>query len=121
MILQSPKVAREFIFTTKSCLLMLQTLLVIVLLITREEYIYRGVSSKVSTSNDIYKNAEIEIIIVTILFFIFLSLEFFTILLGISTKFMKICSFQILLHIWGVLFTTFLIIDRFHYRYILLI
>lgn len=112
---------RHYLFTTKACLLMLQTLFIIFVIITREEYIYRGLNTNVDTSSTAYKEAEIETIITSTLFLVFLLLEFITVLVGVSTKFLKISAFQVLLHIWGCIFTAFLIVDRFHYRNILYI
>lgn len=121
MMLGNENVTRHFLFTSKSILLMLQTFLIIIVIITKEEYIYRGLNTNVSTSSDAYKEAEAETIITSTLFFIFMLLEFFTIMIGVSTKFLKVSAFQVLLHIWGVVFTTFHIVDRFHYRNILYI
>lgn len=95
--------------------------MIIIVIITKEEYIYRGLNTNVSRSSTAYEEANIETIITSSSFFVFLLLEFFAILLGVSVKFCKISAFQVLLHIWGVVFTVFLIVDRFHYRNILYI
>ena len=117
LAIENANVTRNFLFSMKSILLLLQTLLIILIIVTREEYIYRGINQTLSTSSTAYTNANIESIISGTLFFVFLVLEFFSVLTGISSKYMKISSFQALLHVWGVLFSILFIIERFHYRY----
>ncbi|CAI2375031.1 unnamed protein product [Moneuplotes crassus] len=118
---ENESIARNFIFGFKSSLLMLQTFFVIIVIITREEYIYRAIDSDLSTDSNKYKTAELITIISSSVFFAFLLLEFFVILMGISTKFLKASSFQILLHFWGCILTLFVIINRMHYSLIVII
>ena len=100
----------------KSCLLLLQTFLIIIVLVTRQEYLYRGLKTDVSTSSNSYENAELEIIISSIVFFVFLLLEFFAVLTGVSIKFLGVTSFQVLLHFYAVSWTIWTIFERRHYR-----
>lgn len=108
--------ARWFLFSSKACLLMIQTLFIIIVIVTKEEYLYRGLKTDVSTSSDAYKEANRETIISSALFFAFLFLEFLTVLTGVSTKFLGVTSFQVLLHFLGTSFTLWVIIERGHFR-----
>ena len=121
LAIENENFTRNFLFSLKSILLMLQTLLIILMLVTRQEYIYRGINPSLSTSSSTYKSADIECIISSAIFFTFLVLEFLSVMSGISSKFLKISSLQGLLHIWGVLFSIMFIVQRFHYRYITVI
>lgn len=121
LAIENTNITRNFLFSMKSILLLLQTLLIILILITRQEYIYRGINPSLSTSSSTYKSANYESIISSSIFFVFLLLEFFSVLSGISSKFLKISSMQALLHVWGVLFSILFIVERFHYRYITVI
>mmetsp|Transcript_21172 Transcript_21172/g.18785 ORF Transcript_21172/g.18785 Transcript_21172/m.18785 type:complete len:95 (-) Transcript_21172:701-985(-) len=85
--------ARNFIFSSKACLILIQTLLIICAAVIEDKYVL----------------------------FCLPVFEFLIVLSGISTRYLKICAFQVLIHIWGCVLILFTIVEKIDIDNILLI
>ena len=77
------------IVPSKFVLAMCQLLLVVVILQTREDFIYAGIEETYTTSSDEYKSADAELLAATVIFIFFLCVEFLLLMLGLSVFFDK--------------------------------
>ena len=53
-----------------------------------------------------------------ITFLVLLGIEFLLLLSGISVMYLRVVSFQILFHFSGAILTLWMVLDRFHFRFL---
>lgn len=104
----------------KFILLLVQTILLIIVILQKENHIYFDVGQNYSENSDVYKDAVVELegIVGTMMGLCFL--EFLMMLVGTSVPptFAKYNLLQIILHLLGSLFTLWFILDSWRYSQI---
>jgi hypothetical protein len=98
-----------------------QVFLVIVILITQEEYIYEKIETQYDTSSSRFVERSAEISICATIFLVLLGIEFLMLLTGISVMFLRITAFQISFHFTGAVLLLWIILDQFNYFWYLMI
>ena len=96
----------QVVMPVKFILMLLQFILIIFVLATREEYVFQGVPSwKAYPGSDEYKQADDSVLAASLIFLMMIFLEFLTLIFGVSIMFNKVNVFQCVLHFIGCLAT----------------
>ena len=107
----------QVIMPVKFMLILLQFLLIVFVLATREEYIFQGVPSwKASPDTDEYKQAQHSVLAASLIFLFLVFLEFITLTFGVSIMFNKVNVFQCVLHFIGCLATIWQILNHNNFK-----
>ncbi len=118
MLASENKPGAQYLMVVKAITMLAQCFLVIIILITKEEYIYMQLYTKAGLDSSEYEQARIEMIVASSVFLVILGIEFFLQLLGVSVMFLKVASFQIVFHFLGAALLLWMVIDRFQFRVI---
>ena len=105
----------EIVIPVKFILIILQFVLLVGILATKDEYIFVGIPKFSKITDQQFLDAESEILALTWLTIILLVSQLVTLSLGISVMFEKINVFQVLLHFVGVNHLILMILDRYSY------
>ena len=105
----------EVVIPIKFILIILQFVLLVGILATKDEYIFVGIKKFSKITDKEFKDAEQEILGLTWLTILMLCSELVTLSMGISVMFEKTNVFQVLFHFVGVNHLTLMILDRYAY------
>ena len=107
----------QVVMPVKFILMLLQFLLIIFVLATREEYIYQGVPSWKAFPDSVeYKQADSSVLAASLIFLLLIFLEFLTLIFGVSIMFNKVNVLQCVLHFIGVLATIWQVLNHNNYK-----
>jgi hypothetical protein len=73
----------------KFILMMCQTLMIIVILYTKEDYIYASIDQDLTVDDPEYTSANVSILVCAVLFLVFMFLEFLVLFSGVSVFYDK--------------------------------
>ena len=107
----------QVVMPVKFILMLLQFILIVFVLATREEYVFQGVLSwKAYPGSDEYKQADDSVLAASLIFLMMIFLEFLTLIFGVSIMFNKVNVFQCVLHFIGCLATIWQILNHNNYK-----